>query len=122
MASNDVKVIQAEATCLTEEEAHADLEEYSRQQWSEDGEKAIRTAGSSTALQARRDLVQQKLQDLEEARHLGQATIRTRRNVLRNHARNMPATSPQVQGTQATLETDLATQMRPEPGRATMYP
>ncbi|KAE8899992.1 hypothetical protein PF005_g29754 [Phytophthora fragariae] len=65
MASNDVKVIQAEATCLTEEEAHADLEEYSRQQWSEDGEKAIRTAGSSTAFQARRVLVQQKLQDLE---------------------------------------------------------
>ncbi|KAE9175679.1 hypothetical protein PF005_g25293 [Phytophthora fragariae] len=122
ITSSHVKVFPAEATCLAEEEAHADLEGCWRQKWSEDGEKAIRTAGRQQRLNARRDLVQPKLQDLEEARHLGQAAIRTGRNVLRNHSRNMPATSPQVHATQATLETDLATQMRPESGRATMYP
>ncbi|GMF15697.1 unnamed protein product [Phytophthora fragariaefolia] len=68
------------------------------------------------------ELFQEKIRALEEARNLDQATIRTLRNVQRIRSRNNPATSPHVQGTQATSGADSATSPKSVTGRSSMYP
>ncbi|KAE9309315.1 hypothetical protein PR003_g20539 [Phytophthora rubi] len=119
----NVEAIQAEAVRRAQEVAQAELDRRWQQQRSDvEAEKAAWAADFQRQLASQMDIVQQKIREMEEARNLDQATIRTLQNVQRTRSRNIPTTSPQVQGTQATASTDSATLSRTEPVRMAMYP
>ncbi|GMF52840.1 unnamed protein product [Phytophthora fragariaefolia] len=121
--SVNVEAIQAEAVPRAEEAAQEEFDRRLQQQRSDvKAEKAAWAADFQRQLSTQMDLVQQKMREMEEARNLDQATIRALRNVQRTRSRNIPATLPQVQGTQATSGTDSATSPRTEPVLMAMYP
>ncbi|KAE9070636.1 hypothetical protein PF010_g26185 [Phytophthora fragariae] len=118
----NVEAIQAEALRRAQEVAQVELDRRWQQQRSEvEAEKAAWAADFQRQLTSQMDIVQQKMREMEEARTLNQATIRALQNVQRTRSRNIPTTSPQVQGTQATSGTDSATLPRTEPVRMAMY-
>ncbi|KAE9007147.1 hypothetical protein PR002_g16287 [Phytophthora rubi] len=120
--SVNVEAIQAEAVRRAQEVAQAELDRRWQQQQSDvEAEKAAWAADFQRQLTSQMDLVQQKMREMEEARNLDQATIRALRNVQRTRSRNIPTTSPQVQGAQATSGTDSATLPRTEPVRMAMH-
>ncbi|KAE8970134.1 hypothetical protein PR001_g27296 [Phytophthora rubi] len=117
----NVEAIQAEAVRRAQEVAQAELDRRWQQQRSDvEAEKAVWAADFQRQLASQMDIVQQKMREMEEARNLDQATIRALQNVQRTRSRNIPTTSPQVQGTQATSSTDSATLPRTEPVRMAM--
>ncbi|KAE9273708.1 hypothetical protein PR003_g29823, partial [Phytophthora rubi] len=119
----NVETIQAEAVRRAQEVAQAELDRRWQQQRSEvEAEKAAWAADFQRQLTSQMDIVQQRMREMEEARNLDQATIRALQNVQRTRSRNIPTTSPQVQGTQATSSTDSTTLPRTEPVRMAMYP
>ncbi|KAE9336459.1 hypothetical protein PR003_g12499 [Phytophthora rubi] len=119
----NVEAIQAEAVRRAQEVAQAELDRRWQQHRSDvEAEKAAWAADFQRQLTSQMDIVQQKMREMEEARNLDQATIRALRNVQRTRSRNIPITSPQVQGTQVTSGADSATLPRTGPVRMDMYP
>ncbi|KAE8888665.1 hypothetical protein PF003_g27298 [Phytophthora fragariae] len=119
----NVEAIQAEAVRHAQEVAQAELDRRWQQQRPEvEAEKAAWAADFQRQLTSQMDIVQQRMREMEEARNLDQATIRVLQNIQRTRSRNIPTTSPQVQGTQATSSIDSATLPRTEPVRMAMYP
>ncbi|GMF18636.1 unnamed protein product [Phytophthora fragariaefolia] len=121
--SVNVEPIQAEAVRRAQEAAQVEFDRRWKQQRSDvEAEKAAWAADYQRQLSTQMDLVQQKMREMEEARNLDQATTRALRNVQGTRSRDIPATSPQVQGTQATSGTDSATSPRIEPARMSTHP
>ncbi|GMF41639.1 unnamed protein product [Phytophthora fragariaefolia] len=121
--SKTIEEIREEEARRAQVHAQAELERRLQQQRSDvDAEQVTWADDLQELLNAQMELFQEKVRTLEEARNLDQATIRTLRNVQRIRSRNIPATSPQVQGTQALFGADSATSPKSVTGHSAMYP